>query len=383
MKEVTQKVIGELIDKEDKHCVSMFMSANPVAGPEEIKKMQIKLKNLINETKKWLKAFYKMDELEIKDFLKLANELLGDLAFWQKQKGGLAIFINSNHFLYYRVPISLNESVELGSHFNIIPLIPEIIYDDDYYLLAISKNKNRFYKCSKGSIKQIEVPGVPENFAEIMQYDDSEKQLQYHSHKTESYNAIFHGRGVVDEDKKDELLQYLRKIDQGFLKYIEPKEKSPMLLMCVEALFPLYRQISTYPFLMDKFIEGNPDKMQPQEINRKAWNIVKEHFQNKMQGVIKQYHNLKGTGKTSNQLEDIIAASMYSRISRLFLKKNISRKGYFDSNNNQILVHEENPKNEDLFNLTAINTLKNGGNVYVLDVDQMPDQEEIVAIYRY
>jgi hypothetical protein len=47
---------------------------------------------------------------------------------------------------------------------------------------------------------------------------------------------------------------------------------------------------------------------------------------------------------------------------------------------------EKDSKNQgeyDLYNFAAINTIANGGQVYVLDENQMPDGEDVVAMYRF
>jgi hypothetical protein len=42
-----------------------------------------------------------------------------------------------------------------------------------------------------------------------------------------------------------------------------------------------------------------------------------------------------------------------------------------------------NNKDYDLYNFAAVQTIKNGGNVYSLTKEEMPENEDILAIYRY
>ena len=386
MKEVTKKVIEKLIEENDDLCISIYMPTRADAS-SEVKKMPIQLKNLLSNVKKELEENHGIDTREIDKLLKPATDLIRDRIFWQNQKEGLAIFINPKQFHYFRLPGELPVKATVSQYFNIIPLLPEAMFNNLYYLLALSRNKNRIFRCTKGSVVKVDIEGVPESLQDILQYDDSEKTLQYHSHS--NGKAIFHGQGVVDDDKKEELLQYLRQIDQGLTRYLnqkDQKQKFPLVVMCVKELFPLYKEINTYAYLLQNHIEGNPDEATPDSISKSAWNVVSDYFQNEFEDISRIYHDMKGTGKTSIQLEDIISASYFSRVENLLIKKNVSQSGKFDAEENKVhLADEGNGQygQYDLYNLAAIKTISNGGQVYVLEEEQMPDGEDVIAIYRF
>jgi hypothetical protein len=279
------------------------------------------------------------------------------------------------------------EMAEVSQFFNLIPLMPEVMFNNYYYVLALSRNHNRVLRCTKGSVKEIDIEGVPDSIQEILKYDESEKSLQYHS--SGGTAPIFHGQGVVDDEKREELLQYFRMIDQGLNKYLnlkDKKQKLPLIIMSVKALFPLYKEINTYPYLLEKNVEGNPDDVSSDSIKNSAWDIASEYFHKQLDDINKTYHDLKGTGKTSTDLEDIVSAASFSRVDTLLVKKNIAQYGLFESEENKVLIAEdenEQQNNYDLYNFAAINTVSNGGQVYVLDEDKMPDSEDVVAIYRF
>jgi len=386
VKEVTKKVIEKLIEEKDDICISIYMPTRAAAS-SEVKKMPIQLKTLLNNVKKKLSENHSLDSREIDKLLKPATDLIGDRVFWQNQKQGLAMFVNTKQFSYFRLPSEMPEMATVSQYFNIIPLIPEVMFNHIYYVLALSRNHNRIFRCTKGSVEKRDIEGVPESIQEILQYDESEKTLQYHSGGGES--AIFHGQGVVDDEKREELLQYFRMIDQGLNKYLHPKNKKqklPLIVMCVKELFPLYKEINTYPYLLEKNVEGNADDATPDKIKNNAWGIASEYFHNQLEDINRMYHDLKGTGKTSTQLEDIVSASYFSRIENLLIKKNISQYGTFDVEENKVqIAEEENGQHSqyDLYNFAAIHTVSNGGQVYVLEEDEMPDGKDIIGMYRF
>lgn len=385
MKEITKKTIEKLIEEKDGLCISIYMPTRAAAS-SEVKKMPIQLKNLLNYVKKELQEKHQMDTREIDDLLKPAVDLVGDRIFWQNQKEGLAIFINPKQFYYFRLSGEIPEKATVSQYFDLIHMIPEAMFDNIYYVLALSRNQNRIFRCTKGSIEKVEIEGVPESLKEISKFDESEKTLSSHSGGMKGSKAIFHGLGDIDADKREELLQYFRQIDQGLTKHLNPKTKSPLVVMCVKDLFPYYREVSTYPYLMEDHIEGNPDETSSDAINRSAWNMVSDYFQKQLEDISRIYHDLKGTGKTSTQLEDIVSAAYFSRVENLLVKQNASQFGDFDAEENKVnLAEEGNVQNNqyDLYNFAVMYTISNGGQVYVLDEEQMPDGEDMIAMYRF
>lgn len=385
MKEVTKKVIEKLIGEKEEFCISIYMPTRAAAS-SEVRKMPIQLKTLLNNVKKDLQDNYQVDVREIDQLLMPAMNLVGDRTFWQNQKEGLAIFISPKQFYYFRLPSELPEKATVSPFFDIIPLMPEVMLNNVYYVLALSRNHNRIFRCTKGSIEKIDIEGVPESLKEITQYDESEKTLQSHSHGMRGSKALYHGLGEIDADKKEELLQYFRQIDQGLNKFLNKKTKSPLVVMCVKDIFPIYREANSYPYLLETSVEGNPDDANSDSIQKSSWNIVSDYFKKQLEDIHKIYHDLKGTGKTSIQLEDIVSAAYFSRVEHLLIKKNAFQLGKFDAEDNRVyLVEEGNGKfgQYDLYNFAAISTISNGGQVYVLEEEEIPDGEDIVAIYRF
>ena len=94
-------------------------------------------------------------------------------------------------------------------------------------------------------------------------------------------------------------------------------------------------------------------------------------------------NNIKGTGKTSTQLEDVVSAAYFSRVEQLLIKNRASQYGSFNPEENRVYLTEQGNEQYDLYNFAAIKTISNGGQVYILDEEKMPDGENIIAFYRF
>ncbi len=66
----------------------------------------------------------------------------------------------------------------------------------------------------------------------------------------------------------------------------------------------------------------------------------------------------------------------------LLLSSSANKQGNYDLSDDKII--EEEPDHDfDLYNYAVLNTILNGGKVYLLSDEQMPDDSDIGAVYRY
>ena len=378
MDNVREKDLKRLVNYDDEPCISLYMSTTPQAG-NEVNKMSIRYNNLIKTAREKLIKNWKKENDEVDNILSQARKLDQDRSFWFNQTEGLAVFISPDTFLYYRVPIAFNNRVIVSKYFNIKQLIPELFEDRKYFVLTLSRNQNKLYQCTPDSIAPIEIKQTPDNIEETLQYDDPEENIQYHSGN--GSEAIFHGQGVTNEDNEEDLMRYLRQIDKGLNSFLHNKE-APLILICVDDLFPLYKNANTYKNIVDDFVSGNPEDMNIGKIQHKTREVAEHIFQNYKTEALESYKERIGSDKTSNKIEEILPASTNSRIDTLLIKSNKEKWGIYDLEEQEVRVLEDLGY-YDLYNYAALNTIAHGGNVYVLESEIMSEDIEIGAVYRY
>ena len=57
------------------------------------------------------------------------------------------------------------------------------------------------------------------------------------------------------------------------------EEQAPLVVAAVDYLLPIFRQASAYPHLLQRGIEGNPDRLSEKELHDRAWTLVEPSFQ--------------------------------------------------------------------------------------------------------
>ncbi len=142
--------------------------------------------------------------------------------------------------------------------------------------------------------------------------------------------------------------------------------------------------MNAYSYLVEQGISGNPEELPAEELHNQAWNIVQPLFEQDQRERARQYHHLKGTKRASSQLEGVVRAAYYGQVESLFVALGLQQWGSFDRDTGEARLHEERePDDQDLSDFAALHTLLNGGTVYAVEQEEMPDPKPLAAIFRY
>ncbi len=386
MEVLTRDDLETLMEKHRTRCISIFMPTHR-AG-KETRQNPIRFKNQLDEAEERLLAGG-LREPEAKQMLEPAQKLLNDRPFWQRQSDGLAVFLSPSVFRCFRLPFNFEELVVVTDRFHIKPLLPLLSGDGRFYVLALSQNELRLLQATRYSVSEVDLEGVPESLSTALRYDVPEESLQWHTSGRAGTGGgragVFHGHGVGTDDArhKKNILRYFQKVDNG-LSELLGEERSPLVLAGVEYLFPIYREASTYPHLMEEGIAGNPEELSPRELHNRAWATVRPLFLKAQEEAANRYRELAGTEKASAELEKVLPAAYFGRVETLFVALGQQRWGTFDPDPGEIrLHHEAEPGDQDLLDFAAVHTLLNGGTVYALELGEVPDRAPLAAVFRY
>jgi hypothetical protein len=312
---------------------------------------------------------------------------LDNSEFWQYQSDGLAIFISTNVFRYYCLPLNFEELVVVTDRFHFKPLLPLLTGDGKFYILALSQNDVRLLQGTRYSVSEVDLVDVPQSIAEALKYDDPEKQFQFHTGTPPTGSGdragMFHGQGAGNDDQKDRLLRYFRKVSGG-LEELLKNQRAPLVLAGVDYLLPIYKEANNYPHLMDEGITGNPEELKVEELHSSAWEIVQPYFEQSQQDVVSRYQVLAGTGQTANNIQEVVSAAYYQRIESLFVPVGVQQWGLFNPSTSKVHLHQEHESgDEDLMDFAAIHTVLNGGTVYAVELEKVPGDALLAAVLRY
>lgn len=361
--------------------VSMFLPTHR-AGPE-IQQDPIRLKNLVKEAERQLLAEGSR-AADARELLAPVTELLDDASFWRHQGDGLAIFRSPDLFRVYRLPMSVREFLAVSDRFYVKPLLPLLINDVRFYVLALSQKAVRLLECSREEVHEVELPDVPQGVQEGLPIGPAPESQRYTLPIGGPQGGRLHGHGVgIDDADVTNLTRYFHRIDDG-LKNTLNQADVPLILACVEYLAPIFKQVASYRHILEPIVPGNPDGLTNEDLQEKARLIAEPHFRQAQATAKAQYYEGIAKGRAGNQLADVLTAAHQGRIATLFVPLGVRRWGRFHFDSLTLEQHDnEEAGDEELLDLAAMQTVMHGGTVYGVEPEELPDTHLVAAIYRF
>lgn len=391
--------LDELLACDARPAVSIYLPTHK-AG-REIRQDSIRLRNLLGEAAKRLGAGRRSPEVEA--LLEPARLLVEDEEFWRHQEQGLAIFIAPGFDRVHKLPIEVAEEVAIGSQFCIRPLLPIVDPTGWFWLLTVSAGRTRLYRGSRWTIGEVGGIDLPQGVGQI--YNETVFQEQHNARpdarpQRSGATGLSHAQsfGTAPEDlRKAQLLQLLRRI-AGIVEPVIKRDPAPVILAAQPEIQGNFRDIAGWKELCPEGIQDNPDAMSDDQLREKAWALLDPARDKSRGDAIGRLNGLIGTGngKAATTPEEIVKAARDGRVERLFLLPGRPVWGKLipaeegggerpgDHPGDHIVAHDERaPDDDDLMNYAAVMTLRQGGEVTLVEPAQLPQPGPAAAILRY
>lgn len=377
-------IFEKLANTHGLHCVSIYLPMHKDGKEQNARIAQATLKQCIKKVHTDL-ARHEMDSQEIKKYLKPIEELIADIELWRNPSDGLAIFLDKNELHYFTLPISFEMNTNVSDHFYLKPLLALYNEDDDYYLLELSQDYVKLYEANKYGYQDIYIEDfAPDQLEEAVGFDFRQNMLQFRGGQNAQATGTYQGKNPGNDDIKKELITFFRAIDKGINKIISNK-KSPLVIACADPLFGFYKEANTYPTLLENHIAGDSEFKNKTKLHQESWKVVQPYFKKIKEAKLFQYKELYHTPKTSYQISEIVPAAINGKIDTLFIQNSEDEFGVFDKETNRLMFRKETDlNNASLSDLSAVNTFMQGGKVFFLTPEEMPDAgHPMNALLRY
>ncbi len=382
METLSKDDLKALVQKRNDLCISLYMPTERSGA--ETQQNQIRFKNLLREAEERLVASG-MKPQDGKTFFEKAQLLVNNVLFWRQQRDCLALFLSSDVFLHYNLPLHIPEIVVVTDRFHIKPLLPVFSANEQFYVLALSQNEVKLYEGNLISLQEVKLEGLPQGVNDALQADEPEKQVRFRSGGAGGgdRSSMMSGHGADIEDTKDNLLRYFRQVDRVLKDFLK-ETRVPLIMAGVDYLFPIYREVNSYTDLLDETINGNPKGITGELLHKEAWRIVSARYDQKIKEAVGLFQQSQGTGLTSSDIQDILPAAHHGRIGVLFVPLEKQLWGSFTPDTETINFYDTPVTGgEDLFDLAAIQTYLNGGSVFALPPEDIPEGLSVAALLRY
>ena len=366
-------------------CISVYLCTTASTSVESNRQKDfIAYKNKLQQLTASLKE-RNMDQTQIETILKPGYDLLRNEEFWSNLSHGLAVYMAEGFFKFIRLPLLSRDEVLINSSFYLTPLIPVMTVRDYFYVLVLSKKQAKLYRADAFAMHHVPVQGMPRGVDDVVHSEEKGDQDLF---RTESAGAgsgaNYHGIGTGRPDHKADLAMYFDEVDETLWKEVLNKENVPLLLVGVEYLIPIYKQVAKYKPIWDDAITGSHEHEDITVLYQQVRGKMQPYFEERVARALNVYGNQSATELTSSIPDDIIPAAHYGRVSQLFVVKGEHIWGKFDEMNNVLTVHStQQGDDECLVDKTVIKTLLTGGEVFILPEEKMPAPGKIAALMRY
>ena len=286
---------------------------------------------------------------------------------------GFAIFRAPEYTARYYLPAaaakSAVEKLIIGDRFHLTPFVADASALHEFFVLGLSIKQTRLFRYVNGECKELPLPaGVPASLEAAGDFDKPDHDL---STRSASGPSVGNMRGIrvgtlSDREKYPEYLHHFFEIvDRGLKPVLEGK---PLLLMGVHEELAAYRRAAKHAHILTADCEGNIDFLTLPDIADRAAKACRAHQELLAERVLAEYQEMPDRGRTLADVPAVVRAAGEGRVHRLCVRTGTQVPG---------------PNGEDLVNTAVVETLRAGGEVFMLPEKKMPPALPLAAILRY
>lgn len=302
------------------------------------------------------------------------------------QGRSVAVLRSPDVFCVTWIEEPVKSRAELGPHFYIRPLLPELTRDKAFYILALSQKNVRLLRCTSRTSEEVSFPQhVATSFEAYM---NSAKPDHVTDNRATAGPGAGSSKGVMfttsseREDKDEYLAHFYRQVDRGAEETLRGKPE-PVVLAGVEYELALYRSLHSNLRLAHECVQGAPNSLKSGEMHARALDAMLRCHEKKVDEALAQYNHKVGAG-ASNRLKDVVTAAHDGRVLTLLVSDSLERAGAFDASTHTVKGRETGgSEDEDLVNDAAVQTILHAGQVFVVPNGKMPNGTPLAAIFRF
>ena len=384
MTAVGRELLERLIERGTPPCASLYVRKG--RGSTALRQDAIRLKN---QSRRAVDALQEtgLRGAEARQLLAPVEALIASPPRDDYTARGKAVFVCPDLFEHHLLPLRVPEVVVVGKRFHLKPLLALAAAPTCFYVLAISQQSVALFEADQNTMRQLDTRDVPSNLVEALRDDTDPRSIQYHtgtgSDGSPRRRAMFHSHDAGASSRKEQLAAYFRAVDRGIANLLVDR-RIPLVIAAVDYLIPIFKQVSRYPVLAGSGIEGNPERLTPDELHSRAASLLGDRVSERQRRAASRYLSLSGTGTTGHDVREVVPAALDGRIETLFVGLQSHLWGRYDASSRHVSsAPEQRSGDEDLLDLAAIESYRRGTTVYLVDQGEVPGGVLVAAIYRY
>ena len=324
------------------------------------------------------------EETEDPAILDTVRSLAGDPAFWEHSSAGLGVLVDEGSTTAIRLSREVDELAVASDRFHLKPLLVALAHQTDFEVLALSQHAVRLVRASQSAATQVDVADLPSGMPEALQWDDRERQLQSHAAGRVGGGQVtagFHGQGGRGDTKVTDIHRFLKVVDRAVVEH-RKGSTLPLVLAGVDELVAAYRSITRCQHVVDGHVAGNPEQLRAVDLAERARAFVQPMASELQERARESY--LAGAAATVDTVEQAVIAAAAGQVASIFVPADTAYWGRYRPGHVELVEHNDRePGDHDLADVAATETLRHGGDVFVVAVQDIPGGGTAAATLRY
>ena len=325
-----------------------------------------------------------VEEVTDDHLLAATASLVDDREFWTHGSAGLAVFAGVDSTTAIRLSEAPRELVVVSDRIHLKPLIAAVGRRVEFDVLAMSRHGVRLIAVSGSRVVETEVPGLPTSMPEALQWDDRERQVQSHSAARVGRGqvaATFHGQGGGNDVRDVDLDRYLHLVDRAVYEHRSGSTR-PLVLAGVDETVAAYRKLTRCAHVHDDHVAGNPDQLRATELADRARQFVPPAAADAERAARESF--LAGATATVDTVEPAVIAAAAGQVASVFVPADTEYWGRYRPGHHLLEEHPtREPGDHDLADVAATETLRHGGQAFVVPAVDLPGVGTAAATLRY
>jgi len=375
--QITKEFPHPIMDKGKSPVVSIYIDTN-VKKPDRLEN-SINFKNLVKEVKESLKD---KTFRGYKDLFTLFEELERDALFWEGATEGMAILGDDEECVVYKLPLSVANRAIVADSFYLKPLLKNYQSSGLYHILGLNRERISLYEADRYGLHQIELDEKDATIEGVLGDEKTTPHLIAASMGGDQFR--YHGQGGAKAEKKVDQEKFFKYISSFIQEQYSNPYKIPLILVGLDQHQGDFRKISKNPYMIAESIKGDIESMDEKMLYEKVQEVMKIMFKQQMEERTERFSEAHTRDLASDDVVQIARAITEGRVAELYLEENKVHPGQYDPNQGSITEGNlEDPDIGDVYDSMAEAVLSRGGQVLILEKEDMPTESDIAGIYRY
>ena len=301
-----------------------------------------------------------------------ANPLASVEEFWKSQAHGLAVLARpeTKSLQTYRLPIRPKPLAEVADRFHLAPLIRTMTSPLEIFVLALSEGGAR--------LLHVVVNMPPARIPVAHLSDDPAETLG----RPSLHVRAPRGRLQNLEGEKTLEAQYARKVDRAVGEALVGRS-TPMVLAAAEPMLSTFREVNTYPHLVEEVIEGSPDHRSDAQLGDAALPILDRLYRNEVKGILALYDALK-PHRATRDVSHAAHAATAAAVDRLVVDLDRVIPGLVSEIDGSVTYAvSDDAETYSVLDEVARRALCTDARVVCARSEEMPPGQALAAILRY